>query len=103
MHPFSNLHWKRAFLRLLAGVLLVLTGTLATPAQTFRGGIAGTVLDTSGAAIPDAAIIAVETGTNATYNTVSTKSGEFDFANLPVAATPSPSPPPASPPRSTTR
>src|SRR5271163_2209451 len=86
MHPFSNLHWKSAFLRLLAGVLFVLMGTLATPAQTFRGGIAGTVLDNSGAAIPDAAILAVETATNAAYNTVSTKSGEFNFTNLPVGS-----------------
>ena len=86
MHPFSNTHWKSALLRLLAGVLFVLTGTLATHAQTFRGGIAGTVLDNSGAAIPSAAVAALETATNAAYNTVSTSSGEFNFTNLPVGS-----------------
>jgi Carboxypeptidase regulatory-like domain/TonB dependent receptor len=86
MHLFSNSHWKSTLLRLLTGILFALAGTLAAHAQTFRGGISGTVLDASGATIPGAAVTAVETATNTTYNSASTSAGEFAFTNLPVGS-----------------
>jgi hypothetical protein len=55
-------------------------------AQTFRGGISGTVTDQSGAVVPGAQVTAVETATNTTYKTVSSSAGEFAFANLPLGS-----------------
>jgi outer membrane receptor protein involved in Fe transport len=82
MFPFSNIHWKNSLLRLLTGIFFVLACAQATHAQSFRGGITGTILDNTGAAIPAAAVIVVETATNTTYNSVSTSAGEFNFPNL---------------------
>ena len=53
-------------------------------AQTFRGGIGGTVSDLSGAVIAGAEVTAVDTGTNTVYKTVSSSAGEFAFTNLPL-------------------
>jgi hypothetical protein len=52
--------------------------------QTFRGGITGTVIDQSGAVVPGAQVVAVETATNISHKAVSSSAGEFAFANLPV-------------------
>jgi hypothetical protein len=72
----------------LFSALLCLTALLPiTPfafGQTFRGGITGTVTDPQGAVIAGAAVTAVETETNVTYNTVSSSAGEFNFTNLPL-------------------
>jgi len=67
---------------LVAGLVLAPLGL----AQTFRGGIAGTVADASGAAIAGADVSAVETSTNVTYDTVSSSAGEFNFTNLPLGS-----------------
>lgn len=55
-------------------------------AQTFRGGISGTVTDQSGAVVPGAQVSAVESATNTTYKSVSSSAGEFSFANLPLGS-----------------
>jgi hypothetical protein len=69
---------------------LLLTLAIAAPfgawAQTFRGGINGTVTDQSGAVVPGAAVEAVETATNASHKTISSSAGEFAFADLPVGS-----------------
>jgi len=68
--------------------LLALAVSVALPprilAQTFRGGISGTVTDQSGAVVPGAMIAAVETATNTSLKTVSSSAGEFAFTNLPL-------------------
>jgi hypothetical protein len=66
--------------------LFLLALTLSTPllAQTFRGGITGTVTDKSGAAIPGAAVYATDVNTNVVYRGVASSAGEFSFANLPL-------------------
>src|SRR5215208_2665831 len=53
-------------------------------AQTDRGTISGTVTDPSGAAVPDAKVVAIHTATNSTFNTVSTSTGDFTIPSLPV-------------------
>ena len=55
-------------------------------AQTFRGGINGSVTDVSGAAIPNAAVQAVNDATGLAHSTVSSSAGEYSFEDLPLGA-----------------
>jgi Carboxypeptidase regulatory-like domain/TonB dependent receptor len=66
-----------AFLTLLA---------VSAQAQTFRGGISGTVTDSSGAAVPNATIKAVEGSTGTANDTISSSAGDFNYANLPIGS-----------------
>jgi len=76
----------QAVLYSLAAILLTILGTSLANAQTFRGGINGTVNDNTGAAIANATISAVDSATNQTYQTVSSSAGEFSFTNLPISS-----------------
>jgi len=67
-------------------LILLFTLTPALHAQSFRGNIAGTVVDASGAVVPNAAISAIETATNVSYQAVSSSAGEFNFTNLPIGS-----------------
>ncbi len=69
-------------------VLLLLLASPATTvvAQTFRGSISGSVTDASGAAVPGAEVVAVETATGAEHKMLSTGSGDFSFSDLPLGA-----------------
>lgn len=58
--------------------------TFALSAQTFRGSIAGTIVDASGAAIPEANVQAVNKGTGVTFETLATAAGDFLLPNLPL-------------------
>lgn len=72
---------------LMCGVLI--SGTLlptALHAQTETARIAGTVADTTGAAIPNAAIAVTNTGTNAAVTVTSDASGNFTVNALPIGA-----------------
>jgi hypothetical protein len=73
---------------LLSAILFALVLTVAPlcDAQTFRGGINGTVVDAQGAVIAGAPVSAVETSTNVSYKTVSSSAGEFNFTNLPLGS-----------------
>jgi len=68
----------------LASLLLLFAFTLAISAQTFRGGIAGTVQDSSGAVVANATISLVGTDTGYTRGTISTGSGDYTFQDLPL-------------------
>ncbi|HTB98421.1 MAG TPA: TonB-dependent receptor [Terracidiphilus sp.] len=60
---------------------------LASPgvfAQTFRGGINGTVTDVSGAVVPGATVEAVDDATSVSHKTVSSSAGTFTFQDLPL-------------------
>lgn len=57
-------------------------------AQTFRGGINGTVSDPSGAVIPNAAVVAKDKATGLEYKSVSTSDGQFSFQDLPLGTCP---------------
>ena len=63
-------------------VAALTAGSLSALAQTYRGTIAGTVTDTSGAAIPDASIRAVSVATGLSRDTLSTASGDFSIPDL---------------------
>jgi hypothetical protein len=66
---------------LLLFVVVMLFGSL-TNAQTISGTITGTVVDSSGAAVPDAAVTLTNESTQETRTGKSDTSGEFVFAAL---------------------
>ncbi len=74
--------YRQSFLVLLVAVVATLSGL----AQTFRGGINGTVTDKTGAAIANAAVIAVQTDTGVSHATTSSSAGEFLFQDLPLGS-----------------
>ncbi|SEG67195.1 Carboxypeptidase regulatory-like domain-containing protein [Bryocella elongata] len=69
-----------------AGLLFVasIVVSSALMAQTFRGGISGTVQDPSGAVVPNAKITLVGQDTGLTRETTSTADGNYTFQDLPL-------------------
>ncbi len=65
-------------------ITAVLFGCSILIGQTFRGGIGGTVTDTSGAAMPQAHIHLIHPGTGLTRDAVTASGGEFLFQDLPL-------------------
>jgi Carboxypeptidase regulatory-like domain len=65
-------------------MLLSVTATQIASAQSFRGGINGTITDQSGAAIPEAKVRATDDATDAIHETVSSSSGSYSFQDLPL-------------------
>ena len=57
---------------------------LTANAQTFRGGIHGSVADPHGALVTAAEVIATNSATGQSYSTFSSKAGEFSFTDLPL-------------------
>jgi hypothetical protein len=53
-------------------------------AQTFRGGISGTVTDSSGGAVPDVVVTATADGTGLVHTTTASGTGEYGFQDLPL-------------------
>ena len=78
----TNRRGLQALPALLAILLLISMPTLA---QTFRGGINGTITDSSGAFVPGAKVTAVDTATAAARETISSGAGEFLFSDLPLS------------------
>ena len=76
----------KSFLRHAYLFLLVLAFAVTSSlvAQTFRGGIAGSVQDSSGAAVPNAKIMLTGTDTGFKREMVSTSSGDYSFQDLPL-------------------
>ncbi|HUB20663.1 MAG TPA: carboxypeptidase-like regulatory domain-containing protein, partial [Acidobacteriaceae bacterium] len=68
----------------LALLLVAALATLSLRAQTFRGGINGTVTDPSGAVVPNAGVEALNGATAVSYKTVTSSGGEFQFQDLPL-------------------
>ncbi len=83
MHRLS-VNPLKAVLYSLAAILLTILGTSLANAQTFRGGINGTVTDRTGAAIATATVVAVQTDTDIKHTTTSFSGGEFLFQDLPL-------------------
>jgi outer membrane receptor protein involved in Fe transport len=77
-------HILQAALYGLAATLLALISTTFLQAQTFRGGINGTVTDKTGAAIANATVVAIQTDTGVKHSTTSSSGGEFLFQDLPL-------------------
>ncbi len=78
--------FKQLALFSLIAFTLTLLGYSPANAQTFRGGINGTVTDHTGAAIANATVVAVQTETGSTHTTISSSSGDFLFQDLPLGA-----------------
>ena len=66
------------------GSLVLILLAVVALTQTFRGGIAGSVTDQTGAAIANATVQLVNEGTGTARETTTTGAGEFSFADLPV-------------------
>src|SRR5271156_4822656 len=64
--------------------LLLLMGAATLHAQTFRGGVNGTISDQSGAVISGATVALVNNAPSVSYNAVSSSGGEFLFQDLPL-------------------
>ena len=80
------MHGSRLIRRIipLALVALVWAGLPAPAhAQATRGTILGTITDQTGAAMPGATVIATETRTNVSHDTVTNETGNFTFPNIP--------------------
>jgi len=67
--------------KLVAVVFFTVLACLGAEAQV-RGGLQGRVLETSGAAIPNAAVELIEEATNLRRSTFTSKSGDYRFAAL---------------------
>jgi hypothetical protein len=61
---------------------LVLLCSFSVLAQTFRGGITGTVTDESGAAIPSVSVTATNVDTGVVHQTVSSSAGAYTFQDI---------------------
>jgi Carboxypeptidase regulatory-like domain len=70
--------------RLVLAILLVLSLAVAADAQTFRGAINGTVVDPSGAVVPNAVVKAKEKSTGIDHTTTSTSDGQFAFQDIAI-------------------
>jgi hypothetical protein len=74
--------------------LLVVLGVAAmlflnftrSEAQTFRGGISGTVTDASGGAVPNVTVDATADGTGQVHTTITSGAGEYGFQDLPLGS-----------------
>ena len=72
---------QRMFVSLIA---LMVASALQLLAQGDRGVITGTVMDTTRAVVPGAAVTAIQTSTNTTYKTVTSAAGDFTIPSVPV-------------------
>ncbi len=70
-------------LKLLAIAALMVLLSAVSYSQTFRGGIAGTIVDASGGAIAGATVQASNPATGLKRETQTTSAGEFNFQDLP--------------------
>src|SRR5262249_38501992 len=71
-------------MRVLSAVVVVLAIASAATAQTFRGGINGSVTDPTGAVLPGADVKATNDAPGVSYSTPSSSAGPFTFADLPL-------------------
>lgn len=66
------------------GLVIFMVSAHTAWAQTITGVITGTVVDSSGAAVPNVKIVATNVGTNLTYPTESNDAGIYNFPFLPI-------------------
>lgn len=80
---------RRHIFSVIAVAVLVGALSLALPvanAQTFRGGINGTVLDQAGAVVAGAQVAATADATQVSHTTITSSGGEFSFQELPLGS-----------------
>ena len=71
-------------MKLRLALALSLLGAAILGAQTFRGGIRGTVTDSSGATVPGAAVTATRVGTGLVRTAIADATGSYSFSELPL-------------------
>jgi hypothetical protein len=69
---------------ILVAAALIVAFPVNSLAQTFRGGISGTVTDQSGAVVSGAQVTATDDATNTVFKALSSSAGEFAFSNMSV-------------------
>jgi hypothetical protein len=77
-----HLAQKRALSLVLALLVLLAGASLPANAQTLYGSITGLIEDPSGSSIPNARIVATNTGTGTTYEATSDSSGVYFIPNV---------------------
>ena len=77
---------RRHSIRIFLIAFVFLLGLTPSFAQTFRGAINGSVTDATGAVVPGAEVVAVETATGVTRKIVSSSAGDFTFPDLPLGS-----------------
>jgi len=83
----SREYWTRSSSRIhffIVFALISFPTILPLYGQSFRGSIVGTVLDQSGAAIPNAPVVATNQGTGVARSTSTDASGNFSLPELPI-------------------
>ena len=75
---------RSVFTAALLAMVTLLVAPVIGKAQTFRGGINGTVTDASGAVVAGAIVDATDTATGVSHKTVSSSAGEYSFQDLPL-------------------
>ena len=68
--------------RFLAAAVLLIFAGFSLHAQTNNGAVAGSILDSSGGAVPGAQITATGVETHSVYNTVSSSTGAYRLSDL---------------------
>jgi hypothetical protein len=72
------------FYALITLILISFTAILPLRAQSFRGSLVGTVLDQSGAAVPNAPVVATNQATGVARSTTTDASGDYSIPELPI-------------------
>ncbi len=75
---------KSALFSIFFVLLALFSQPVSSVAQTYRGGVNGTVTDNSGAVIPNATVTITNVDTAATKTAPSSSAGEFLFQDLPL-------------------
>jgi hypothetical protein len=75
-------HWKTPVCALALTISFSFALPTITEAQTFRGGINGSVTDSTGAVLPEAVVTATNEATALTYKTTSSAAGVFSFQDF---------------------
>src|SRR5882762_2379239 len=70
---------------LIVGIVVALCATLGV-AQSDRGSLAGTISDSTGAVVPNAAVTVTGADTGTVYNAVSTSSGDYRIQDMVLGA-----------------
>jgi len=85
--PSSQASWTRLLSVIYLIIVLALisfTTILPLYGQSFRGSLVGTVLDQTGAAIPNAPVVATNQATGVARSTTTDASGDFSIPELPI-------------------
>ena len=82
----GDMRFNLSLLKFLSFSLLLAFSGIMARAQTNNGGITGSILDSSGAAVAGAEVTATGAETHTVYTTTSTASGAYRFGNLVLGA-----------------